>query len=51
MIASHSPEFIFIKSPKTAATSLATALSSSCSGDDVVTPLGDYEFNKNPTGF
>jgi hypothetical protein len=50
MIISHSRQFIFIKSAKTAGTSLETALSNFCSGDDVVTPLGDYEFNKDPTG-
>jgi hypothetical protein len=50
MIISHSREFIFIKSAKTAGTSLETALSNFCSGDDVVTPLGDYEFNKDPSG-
>lgn len=50
MIISHSRKFIFIKSAKTAGTSLETALSNYCSGDDVVTPLGDYEFNKDPTG-
>lgn len=50
MIISHSRKFIFIKSAKTAGTSLETALSNYCAGDDVVTPLGDYEFNKDPTG-
>ncbi len=50
MIISHSRKFIFIKSAKTAGTSLETALSNFCSGDDVVTPLGDFEFNKDATG-
>lgn len=50
MIISHSRKFIFIKSRKTAGTSLETALSNFCSGDDVVTPLGDFEFNKDATG-
>lgn len=50
MIVSHSRRFIFIKSAKTAGTSLEAALSSFCSGKDVVTPLGDYEFNRDETG-
>lgn len=50
MIVSHSRRFIFLKSRKTAGTSLETALSNFCSGDDIVTPLGDYEFNKDRTG-
>lgn len=50
MIICHSHRFIFIKSLKTAGTSLEAALSNSCSGDDIVTPLGDYEFNRDETG-
>lgn len=50
MIISHSRKFIFIKSAKTAGTSLEAALSNYCSGGDVVTPLGDYEFNRDETG-
>jgi Sulfotransferase family len=50
MIISHSHRFIFIKSLKTAGTSIEAALSNSCSGSDVVTPLGDYEFNRDETG-
>ncbi len=50
MIISHSHKFIFIKSFKTAGTSLESALSNHCSGDDVVTPLGDYVFNRNEKG-
>jgi hypothetical protein len=50
MILSHSRQFIFLKSRKTAGTSLETALSNCCSGSDVVTPLGAYEFNKDHTG-
>ena len=50
MIISHSHRFIFVKSLKTAGTSLEAALSNSCSGNDVVTPLGDYEFNRDETG-
>ncbi|MBL0299363.1 MAG: ASPIC/UnbV domain-containing protein [Betaproteobacteria bacterium] len=40
MIISHSHRFIFVKSLKTAGTSLEAALSNSCSGGDVVTSLG-----------
>jgi hypothetical protein len=50
MIICHSHRFIFVKSLKTAGTSLEAALSNSCSGDDIVTPLGDYEFNRDETG-
>ena len=50
MIISHSHRFIFIKSLKTAGTSLEAALSNMCSGDDVVTPLGDYAFNRDESG-
>lgn len=50
MIISHSHRFIFIKSLKTAGTSVEAALSNCCSGTDVVTPLGNYEFNRDETG-
>lgn len=50
MIISHSHKFIFIKSRKTAGTSLEAALSAYCDGDDVVTPLGDYKHNRDETG-
>ena len=50
MIISHSHRFIFIKSAKTAGTSLESALSNHCSGDDIVTPLGDYRVNRDDEG-
>lgn len=50
MIISHTHKFIFIKSTKTAGTSIEAALSNHCGGDDVVTPLGDYEFNRDASG-
>ncbi len=50
MIVSHSRRFIFVKSAKTAGTSLEAALSNYCGGDDIVTPLGDYDFNRDETG-
>jgi len=50
VIISHSRKFIFIKSAKTAGTSLESALSNYCSGDDVVTPLGDYRVNRDESG-
>jgi len=50
MIISHSHRFIFIKSAKTAGTSLESALSLYCSGDDIVTPLGDYSVNRDEDG-
>lgn len=50
MILSHSHQFIFIKSRKTAGTSVEAALSTHCSGADVVTPLGDYSVNRAANG-
>ena len=50
MIISHSHRFIFIKSEKTAGTSLEAALSGHCSGDDIVTPINDYQHNRNEKG-
>ena len=50
MIISHSHRYIFIKSEKTAGTSVETALSRECTGRDVVTPLGDYWFNRDERG-
>ena len=50
MIISHTHKFIFIKSAKTAGTSLEAALSNYCDGDDVVTPLGDYSVNRDENG-
>lgn len=50
MIISHTHRFIFVKSLKTAGTSLEAALSQSCGGNDIVTRLGDYEYNRDETG-
>jgi len=50
MIISHSHKFIFIKSHKTAGTSVEAALTEYCSGNDIVTPLLDYSFNRNEKG-
>ena len=50
MIISHSHKFIFIKSFKTAGTSLESILSNVCSGDDIVTPLNDFKHNRTETG-
>ena len=50
MIVSHSHRFIFVKSEKTAGTSVEAALSKFCADRDVVTPLGDYWFNRGPEG-
>lgn len=47
MIISHTHKFIFIKSFKTAGTSVEAALSNYCSGNDVVTPLNDYRHNRD----
>ena len=50
MIISHSHRFIFIKSEKTAGTSIEAALSAHCSGDDIVTPINDYRHNRTEKG-
>jgi hypothetical protein len=50
MIISHTHRFIFIKSTKTAGTSIEAALSQHCTGDDVVTELGDYKHNRDEDG-
>lgn len=50
MIISHTDKYIFIKSTKTAGTSIEAALSQHCSGNDIVTPLGDYAFNRDESG-
>jgi hypothetical protein len=50
MIISHSHKFIFIKSHKTAGTSVEAALSEYCTDEDVVTPLLDYRFNRDENG-
>ena len=43
MIINHSKKFIFFANRKTASTSTAIALSSSCNKKDVITPLGRDE--------
>ena len=50
MIISHTHRYIFIKSLKTAGTSIEAALSKHCGNDDMVTPLGDYWFNRDERG-
>ena len=50
MIISHGHRYIFIKSEKTAGTSIEAALSKHCTDDDIVTPLGDYWFNRDDRG-
>lgn len=50
MIISHTHRYIFIKSLKTAGTSVEAALSKHCGNDDMVTPLGDYWFNRDERG-
>ena len=50
MIISHSHRFIFIKSEKTAGTSIEAALSAHCSGDDIVTPINDFRHNRTEKG-
>ena len=50
MIISHTHKYIFIKSAKTAGTSLEAALSNYCGDNDIITPLYDYEFNRDKNG-
>ena len=50
MIISHTHKFIFLKSFKTAGTSIDTTLSNFCSGEDIVTPLNDFRHNRNEQG-
>lgn len=50
MIISHSHKYLFLKTVKTAGTSIEAALSQSCSGNDVVTPLNDFSHNRDETG-
>jgi len=50
VIISHTHRFIFIKSEKTAGTSVEAALSGHCGEADIVTPLGDYWFNRDEKG-
>jgi hypothetical protein len=50
VIISHTHRYIFIKSEKTAGTSVEAALSKHCTDNDVVTPLGDYWFNRGERG-
>jgi len=50
VIISHTHRYIFIKSEKTAGTSIEAALSQHCGDSDMVTPLGDYWFNRDERG-
>jgi len=50
VIISHTHRYIFIKSEKTAGTSVEAALSQHCGDSDMVTPLGDYWFNRDERG-
>jgi hypothetical protein len=50
MIISHSNKFIFIKSEKTAGTSVEAVLSKHCSGNDIVVPINDFRHNRTEQG-
>jgi hypothetical protein len=50
MIISHTHKFIFIKSLKTAGTSIEAALSNQCGGNDVVVPINDFGHNRDTDG-
>ncbi len=51
MIINHSKKFIFFANRKTASTSTAIALSSSCNNKDVITPLGRDEKIRRDLGY
>jgi len=51
MIINHSKKFIFFANTKTASTSIAIALSSSCGKRDVITPLGKDESIRRELGY
>ena len=51
MIINHSKKFIFFANRKTASTSTAIALSSSCNHNDVITPLGRDEKIRKELGY
>ena len=50
MIVSHTHKYIFLKSLKTAGTSVEAALSGHCGAQDMVTTLEDYWFNRDERG-
>jgi len=50
LIISHAHKYIFLKSLKTAGTSVEAALSKYCESQDMVTPLEDYWFNRDERG-
>lgn len=50
MIISHTHKFIFIKSLKTAGTSVEAALSQHCGGRDVVVPINAFAHNLDESG-
>jgi hypothetical protein len=52
MIVSHQHEFIFIKTRKTAGTSIEIALSQYCGPDDIITPMSEVdEAKRSELGF
>ena len=51
MIINHSKKFIFFANRKTASTSTAIALSSSCNHNDAITPLGRDEKIRRELGY
>jgi len=48
MILSHARRFVFIKTPKSASTSVEAALSALCGPDDVITPIGPERVARQP---
>jgi hypothetical protein len=50
MIVSHAHKFIFLKTKKTAGTSIELALTKLCGGDDIITPLTEIDEAKRAGG-
>tara|TARA_B100001093_G_scaffold479610_1_gene508752 strand:+ start:4782 stop:5453 length:672 start_codon:yes stop_codon:yes gene_type:complete len=50
MIISHKHKFIFVKTKKTAGTSIETLLASICGEEDIITEISEEEFRKEKFG-
>jgi hypothetical protein len=48
MIVSHARQFIFIKTPKSASTSVEVGLSALCGPKDIITPVGPEKVARDP---
>ena len=50
MIVSHAHKFVFLKTKKTAGTSIELALSTLCGDDDIITPLTEIDEAQRASG-